>query len=48
MEELDTELKGHPENFTATCQWLREASANIEQAEQSYLKPVATPKAAGR
>ena len=38
MEELDTEIKGDPESFTATCQWLRETSANIEQAEKSYLK----------
>lgn len=38
MEELDTEIKGDPESFTATCQWLRETSGNIEQAEQSYLK----------
>ncbi|TDD91994.1 hypothetical protein E1202_04495 [Saccharopolyspora karakumensis] len=38
MEELDTEIKGDPESFTATCQWLRETSSNIEQAEQSYLK----------
>lgn len=38
MEELDTEIKGDPDSFTATCQWLRETSANIEQAEKSYLK----------
>ncbi|WP_243793160.1 hypothetical protein [Saccharopolyspora gloriosae] len=38
MEELDTEIKGDPESFTATCQWLRDTSANIEQAEQDYLR----------
>lgn len=38
MKELDTEIKGDPESFTATCQWLRETSANIQHAEDSYLK----------
>ncbi|MFR9730803.1 hypothetical protein ACL03H_16385 [Saccharopolyspora sp. MS10] len=37
MDELDTEIKGDPESFTATCQWLRDTSANIEQAERDYL-----------
>lgn len=38
MEELDTEVKGDPESFTATCQWLREASANVQQVEDDYHK----------
>ncbi|MEU6131117.1 hypothetical protein ABZ805_18255 [Saccharopolyspora sp. NPDC047091] len=38
MDELDTEIKGDPESFTATCQWLRDTSANIEHAEQDYLR----------
>ncbi len=37
MEALDTEVEGDPDSFTATCQFLRETSSNVETTEQKYL-----------
>ncbi|QGK71476.1 hypothetical protein GIY23_19925 [Allosaccharopolyspora coralli] len=37
MQELDTEVEGDPDSFTATCQFLRETSANVERTEQKYV-----------
>lgn len=38
MEELDTEVKGDPDSFTATCEWLRGAADNAQEVEDGFSK----------
>lgn len=36
MEPLDTTVEGDPASFTATCDWLRQASTNTEAVEDAF------------